>query len=468
MQNIFQYLRESFWEMSSNHFPKRVKEIIYKQELQGEYFICAIQLFVSAVFSLLYIASPKTFNPDMTFAPVPWFLSVYIGLIIIRILYLKKTKRFSGYYVLFSIFLDMFLLMGLIWTFHLQYMKPASFYLKAPTFMAAFIFIAMRALRFDPRFVLISGFAAIMGWIILMTYAFYDAGHTNIITKDYIEYMTSTKILLGAEIDKLFSISLVTLILGIAIARARKIFILSITENVAANDLKRFFSSEVIDKITLGKEFPMPGQAETKPLSIMFIDLRNFTNDATEMSPNEVMERLTNYQSLIVPIIKKHGGIIDKFMGDGIMAIFGITTSSQNDYAAKSFNAAKEILKACSEPIKNPFDVNIATCAGCCAFGVIGDKNRLEYTAIGDAVNLSAKLEKHNKIEKTKTLTDLKTYDLAVRQGYKPVKSDKTLKNCSVSGLTQPIDLVSLQQDFDFLPTEPKTFLKKPSIDHHD
>ena len=189
----------------------------------------------------------------------------------------------------------------------------------------------------------------------------------------------------------------------------------------------------------------MPGQAETKPLSIMFIDLRNFTKDATKMSPNEVMERLTSYQSIIVPIIEKHGGIIDKFMGDGIMAIFGITTSSQRNYAAKSFNAAREILKACSKPIKNPFEVNIATCAGCCAFGVVGDENRLEYTAIGDAVNLSAKLEKHNKVEKTKALTDLKTYDLAVLQGYKPVKSDKTLKSRSVSGLTQPIDLVSLQ-----------------------
>jgi adenylate cyclase len=55
------------------------------------------------------------------------------------------------------------LLMALIWSFHIQYMQPASFYLKAPTMIYAFIFIALRALRFEPRFILLAGAAAALG-----------------------------------------------------------------------------------------------------------------------------------------------------------------------------------------------------------------------------------------------------------------------------------------------------------------
>src|SRR6266446_6296135 len=69
-----------------------------------------------------------------------------------------------------SIVIDMALLLGLIWSFHLQYEQPPSFYLKAPTLLYIFIFIALRTLNFDARKVVTAGLVAVLGWLLLVAY----------------------------------------------------------------------------------------------------------------------------------------------------------------------------------------------------------------------------------------------------------------------------------------------------------
>jgi adenylate cyclase len=90
----------------------------------------------------------------------------------------------------------MALLMTTIWSFHIQYMQPPTFYLKAPTLLYVFIFIALRALRFEARYVILAGVTAAIGWLILVGFAAVQSGDAAI-TRDYIHYMTHNALLLA-------------------------------------------------------------------------------------------------------------------------------------------------------------------------------------------------------------------------------------------------------------------------------
>ena len=123
--------------------------------------------------------------------------------------------------------------------------QPPSFYLKAPTLLYVFIFIALRALRFEARYVLLAGVVAALGWGALILYGVFSDPDNMMITRDYIQYMTSNSILLGAEFDKIISILVVTLIIAVALQRAKGLLISSIKEQTAAQDLSRFFDPEI-------------------------------------------------------------------------------------------------------------------------------------------------------------------------------------------------------------------------------
>jgi adenylate cyclase len=91
-----------------------------------------------------------------------------------------------------------------------------------------------------------------------------------------------------------------------------------------------------------------------------------------------------------------------------------------------------------------PLEIGLAVAAGRVVFGAVGDGERLEFTVIGDAVNFAAKLEKHNKEERTRALTDAGTYALAERQGYlAPVRHERR-RGRTVGGVAESVDIVVL------------------------
>ena len=431
-----------------NRLPARVQAGITAQQDASERLIGWFQLAVVVIFGLLYAASPKTFAADVEFAPVPWALGIYFVFTLVR-LSLAYRGRIGPPVLYLSIVLDMCLLLGLIWSFHLQYQQPQSFYLKSPTLLYVFIFIALRALRFEARYVVASGLVAALGWTGLAGYAVYTTG-TEMVTRDYVYYMTHNTVLIGAEFDKIISILLVTAIIAVAIHRARTLLNRSVAEGQAARDLSRFFSPEIADQITASEEAVSAGAGEARDAAILFCDIRGFTNFSHTHQPNEVIAMLAEYQRQIVPILQKHGGTIDKFMGDGIMVTFGAALPTET-FAADALRAVDDLMqgaddwnagrKAAGEP---ELRVGAAVASGRLIFGAVGDESRLEYTVIGDAVNLAAKLEKATKDQKVRAHTTLETYETAIAQGYAPPDAKDQRIGCDVDGVNAPVDLVVL------------------------
>lgn len=429
--------------------PVRVRAALREQQAFSEILIGWIQLAVVIAFGSLYALSPKAFPPEVEFRPIPWALGCYLGFTVIR-LAMAHAGGLPRWFPGLSILVDMALLLGMIWSFHLQYMQPAAFYLKAPTLLYVFIFIALRTLRFDPLYVLLAGGAAAAGWMLMVAYALMWDPMAAPVTRDFVLYLTSNAVLVGAEFDKIVSILTVTGILALAIVRARRLLVRAVRESLAARELSRFFAPDVADRIVdldAGIEI---GRGELRQAAVLNVDMRGFSQLATEISPDDLIALLAEYQSLVVPIVQAHGGSIDKFLGDGVMATYGATKPSAVP-AADALRTADALADAAAgwrgrryaAGLPAPA-VGIAVAFGPVVFGAVGDQSRLEYTVIGAPVNLAAKLEKHTKVEAVRALTDAATYSAARAQGYRPPRQAEHRRSRPVGGLDSALDLVVL------------------------
>ena len=429
--------------------PERVRAAITAEQQQSEILIGWVQMVTVVTFTALYTLAPKTFGADAPFAPVPWALGAYFSFTVLR-LALSYRVRLPGWFLALSVVVDMALLLVTIWSFHLQYAQAPAFYLKAPTLLYVFIFIALRALSFEAAYVMLAGSVAATGWIALVVYAAsFDPGGMPV-TRDYVRYMTSSTILWGAEFDKIFVILLVSAILAVALARARRVLVRAVAEGAAATDLKRFFAPEIASRIVGSEIAVRAGEGEMRDAATLFVDLRAFTQLATTLDANALIGFLTQYQKRLVPVIRAHGGRVDKFLGDGIMASFGAVAPSAS-YAADALRAVDALMAEASAWSNERAKAGLPTTAvgaavttGRILFGAVGDDTRLEYTVIGEPVNLAAKLEKHTKTEKVRALASEAAYRLALAQGYVASAPKEMRRSRRVEGIETPLDLVVL------------------------
>ncbi len=435
--------------LRQGELPPRVAAAIRGHQLQSEILIAWAQLLVGATWAVLYAVAPKTATAAMI-EPVPLALGSYLLFSILRLI-LAYRGFAATWFLSLSVLVDMAILMSLIWSFHIQYEQPASFYLKAPTLLYVFIFISLRALRVSAGFVLLSGGAAALGWLIMLFYALATSAEPNMgVTRDYIAYMTSNMILIGAEFDKIIAILLTTAILAIALWRARRLLLQSVIEGQAHQDLERFFAPEIAHQIVTSETRIEAGHGEIRQAAVLDCDIRGFTPLAMGMDPGALMTLLADYQSRMVTVIQAHGGSIDKFMGDGIMATFGAAVPTET-YAADALRCIEDLGRAADEWRNQrladgqvPLAVGFAAAAGPLVFGAVGDVERLEFTVIGEPVNLAAKLEKTNKAEAVTALTTAPTLALAQAQGYQPQTPLEKRPARAVEGAGEPLDLVVL------------------------
>ena len=156
-------------------------------------------------------------------------------------------------------------------------------------------------------------------------------------------------------------------------------------------------SPSVVDRL-LGS--PPEFAGDVREICVMFLDIRNFTENARDRPPEAVVEFLNSTFAFMIEAIDRHGGFINKFLGDGFMAIFG---APLDDPAAArhAVTAAREILAEIDERgLANgswPLKVGIGLHLGSAVTGNVGSPRRKEFTAIGDTVNLASRLEQLTK-----------------------------------------------------------------------
>ena len=174
----------------------------------------------------------------------------------------------------------------------------------------------------------------------------------------------------------------------------------SFTEQRLRRAFSRFVPEEVIDRLTEDAASETESINEKRKVAVLICDIRNFTSISERNKPENVVSFLNEYFKKMVEVIKKHGGAIDKFMGDAIMALFG-TPVSYEDNARRAVDAALEMQSlvpsiSCSNlfiPEGMNFNVGIGIHYGDVIVGSIGCAEKSDYTVIGDTVNLASRLE---------------------------------------------------------------------------
>lgn len=207
----------------------------------------------------------------------------------------------------------------------------------------------------------------------------------------------------------------------------------------------RYLDPKIVDTLISSGELPHLG-GESREMTVLFTDIRNFTTISEQLSPEEVVEMLNNYLGRACAVLAEEGACIDKFIGDAIMAVFGVPLKSE-DHARRALRAAVNLREVADE-FRNwmherfadrnlpEFGIGIGIHTGPAVAGNIGTPQRMEYTAIGDSVNLASRIEGMTKVIGCVILASQDTLDSA-GPGFMLGRSS----TINVKGRAQPVDV---------------------------
>ena len=174
---------------------------------------------------------------------------------------------------------------------------------------------------------------------------------------------------------------------------------------------QRFVPSQLLS--SLEKESILDvelGDQVEKEMSILFSDIRSFTALSESMTPEENFGFINSYLNIMGPLVRKHHGYIDKYVGDSIMALFDRTPDDAVQTSVSMFKALSEFNKDRLRSGKEEIHIGIGINTGMLIFGTLGEKDRMEGSVISDAVNLAARLEGLTKLYKTQLLISEVTF----------------------------------------------------------
>jgi len=220
----------------------------------------------------------------------------------------------------------------------------------------------------------------------------------------------------------------------------------------------KFVNKEIAERVMKG-EIQLGG--ESRVAAIFFSDIRSFTAISERLTPHEVVEFLNEYMTVMVECVNATNGVVDKFIGDSIMATWGIPYSRGND-TENAVNGALMMRKALARfnrnrgGPRNPIiRIGSGINTGEVIAGQIGSPERMEYTCIGDAVNLASRIESLNKVFHTDILISEYSWSL-VRTIFRVVP----MKRILVKGKEQPQQIYAVLGRYD----DPTSFTSLQSL----
>ena len=285
---------------------------------------------------------------------------------------------------------------------------PVQMRLRGQEYLFVLLLLGEAALTYSPRRVLWTGF-----WIaVLWSLGFkeiYDLPDTSRFADALADGSRSSVEMLalyvGTKFVSLAGLSaqvtvtaLLTILLTLAVLRGRAHLLGEVRSDLIRSDLVRYFSPDVASAI----ESPAAdrfGEPTTRTVAVLFADIRGFTGMVQNLPPERAFSLLSGFQARGARTVLRHSGTLDKYLGDGFMATFG-AIREEADAAIRAIDSAFDLLREISawnerrkERGAEPIRVGVGIHFGQVMVGNLGPDQRVEFTVVGDVVNVANRLE---------------------------------------------------------------------------
>ncbi|PYI52958.1 adenylate/guanylate cyclase domain-containing protein [Paenibacillus flagellatus] len=228
------------------------------------------------------------------------------------------------------------------------------------------------------------------------------------------------------------------------LAKLKQVELTNAYERFVPHELLSFLRKDSITQVKLGDHVLLD-------MTVLFSDMRSFTTLSEKITPEQNFRFLNEYLMAMEPVVKRHGGFIDKYIGDAIMALFHPGADEAVRAAVAMMEELGRINAGRSASGYEPLRIGIGLNTGALMLGIVGGENRMEGTVIGDAVNLASRMEELNKIYGTSVLVSEHTANRLRRPGDFRIRK---LDRVTVKGKTEPIGIYEV---FDADPDESRS-----------
>jgi class 3 adenylate cyclase len=232
------------------------------------------------------------------------------------------------------------------------------------------------------------------------------------------------------------------------IANSLSMHELSVLQENTRTAFARYVPASVMDEI-INETTKKVRMSENRNITVLFSDIRNFTNISEHSQAKNVVSFLNMYFSKMGEKIISEGGHVDKFIGDAIMAVFGAFGNIENSQinairaAVKMLESLDEINASVTAKSHNKIEIGIGINCGGCILGNIGFQNKMDYTVIGDTVNLASRIESLTKLYRHPIIVSEYIYE-AVKENFITRKID----NVRVKGKEKPVGIYAVYSGF--------------------
>ncbi len=279
-------------------------------------------------------------------------------------------------------------------------------WLRRSAFLYLVAYVAASALTFSVRIVLIAGAAALLGQLASFAFVLHSAEHVDsfrgFTAPNALELLRQLSEVQGVGpvvfmLNQLVLLAITTGLIAGAIWRARRHVERAVLAETERANLGRYFSPNVVERLASDMRGLEAGRAQDA--AVMFVDVIGSTRRMEAITPEEVITVIRAFHRRMVPIVFRHNGSVDKFLGDGLMAVFGAPEKTPYE-ARDALLCAVEILDTIDQWRDQLIAVGrVATTVGIGIHfgpviqGNVGIADRLEFTTLGDTVNVASRLE---------------------------------------------------------------------------